>query len=62
MDNFLKYLVVAGLGAGAAIWWKQQQEEKSQPNPEAEIEAELARRNELDCKPSFMNYDFNRDD
>ena len=62
MDNFLKYIVAAGAGAGILYLIQQNQLEKSQPNPEAEIEAELDRRNQLDYKPDFTKYNFSRDD
>lgn len=62
MDNFLRYVLAAGLGAAGYAWYKQNQEEKSTANPEDEIEAELERRSQLDYKPSFTNYNFNRSD
>lgn len=34
MDNFLRYVLAAGLGAAGYAWYKQNQEEKSTANPE----------------------------
>jgi hypothetical protein len=55
MDNFLKYVVAAGAGAGILYLIQQNQIEKSLPNPEAAIEEELAKRISSEPKDTYRD-------
>jgi len=53
MDNFLQYVLAATVGGAVVYYWKQSQDEKSAPNPEEEIEAELSRRYQREGSDTF---------
>lgn len=55
MESLLKYLAVAGIGAFAYSQYQKMEAEKTQSNPDEEIEDELRRRiNELDYRERMI--------